>query len=66
MKPQSAKYHPCPRCRKLAIVLVSVKSDAHFSRDAMGNIQYQCINIHCHTTFSVDKSGKVSMIKPGC
>ncbi len=63
MRPQDVKYYPCPRCRKQATVLVGIKDNAHFCRDDMGNIQYQCTN--CQTTFSVDRGGHIVTIKPG-
>ena len=61
--PQNAKNFLCPRCGKLATVLVTLKNERHFSLDEAGNYQYHCV--HCLTTFSVDKKGKVALIRLG-
>jgi len=61
MKSLDVKHHPCPRCKKQATVLVEIEDNAHFYRDAMGNIQYRCT--HCQTTFSIDSNGNVIAIK---
>ncbi len=63
MRSQTLKYHTCPRCKKQAIVLVDIEDNANFYRDSMGNVQYQCTNIKCRTTFSIDRNGKVVTIK---
>lgn len=62
-KPEDIKYHICPRCKKLATVLVGIKDDAHFYLDKNGNVQYQCTNKRCRITFSVDAAGNVIFIK---
>jgi hypothetical protein len=62
-KPRDIKYRICPRCKEQAIVLVDIEDDALFYFDSNGNVQYQCINIRCMTTFSVDAAGNVVSIK---
>jgi hypothetical protein len=62
-KPQDIKYHICPRCKEQATVLVDIEDDALFYLDNNDNVQYQCINIRCLTTFSVDAAGNVIFIR---
>jgi len=61
MMPQDVKYHTCPRCKKQAIILVDVEDNTIFYRDDMANIQYKCVN--CGIIFSIDKNGKIVLIK---
>lgn len=62
-KPEDIKYHICPRCKEQATVLVDLEDDDLFYLDHNGNVQYQCTNIYCITTFSVDTDGDVVSIK---